>query len=211
MTYRILDTFCGAGGAGFGYHLAGFEVVGVDIAPQKHYPFEFHQADALEYIAEYGREFDAIHASPPCQGYSRMRFLPWLKDKKYPLLIEKTREILQASGKFWVIENVMDAPLAGGVLCGASLGFPLSRHRRFETNVFFLFPVCPGHPIIQSGKAVMATKYRGHGITGVYKDYDANTSLGIDWMTKDELAQAIPPAYTKFIGEQLIAYLEAHV
>ncbi len=114
---RLLDLFCGAGGAAVGYHNAGFdEIIGVDIKPQPRYPFEFVQADALEYLAEHGREFDAIHASPPCQGYSIMHNLPWLRGRDYPLLILPTIEMLEALGKPYVVENVMggveDAPEA---------------------------------------------------------------------------------------------------
>ncbi len=221
---RLLDLFCGAGGAAMGYHRAGFEVVGVDHLPQKHYPFEFHQADALEYCAAHGNEFDAIHASPPCQGYSRMRHLSWLKGREYPLLIPVTRLALQATGRpypvLWVIENVSDAPLMGAELCGAALGLPIRRHRRFESSILLLFPPCPGHEIVAHGHATMATKYPS-GITGVkiggqskalgvghnagWKE--AARMMGIDWMSRDELSQAIPPAYTEFIGRQLMAAL----
>src|SRR3990167_2895583 len=107
---KLLDLFCGAGGAAVGYHQAGFDtIVGVDIKPQKHYPFTFVEADALEYLAEHGHEFDAIHASPPCQGYSIMRNLPWLRDKDYPLLIEPIRERLIAAAVPYIIENVAGA------------------------------------------------------------------------------------------------------
>lgn len=204
---RLLDLFCGAGGAGMGYHRAGFEVVGVDIKPQPHYPFEFHQADALEYLAEHGHEFDAIHASPPCQGYSRMRHLPWLKNNKYPLLIEDTRKLLKQINKIYVIENVSDAPLDGYELCGASLGLPLIRHRRFEISIFILFPMCPGHPAIFHGNANMG-KNREGGIMGVLNGHSAKEAMEIDWMTYREMRQAIPPAYTEFIGKQLLHYLE---
>ena len=101
---RLLDLFCGAGGAAMGYHRAGFyEIVGVDIAPQPRYPFEFARADALEYLAEHGHEFDAIHASPPCQGYSIMHNLPWLRGRDYPLLLLPTLEMLEGLGKPYVV------------------------------------------------------------------------------------------------------------
>jgi len=201
---RLLDLFCGAGGAGMGYHRAGFEVVGVDIEPQPRYPFEFHQADALEYAAEHGHEFDAIHASPPCQGYSRMRHLPWLKGRVYPLLIEPTRELLQGIGKPWVIENVSDAPLNGAELCGLALGLPLIRHRRFESSILLLFPPCPGHPIVFSGSRTMRQRGKGAGVMGVLPGVSPQDALGIDWMTAREMRQAVPPAYTLFIGQQLL-------
>jgi DNA (cytosine-5)-methyltransferase 1 len=205
---KLLDLFCGAGGAAMGYHRAGFEVVGVDIKPQPHYPFEFHLADALEFCAEHGAECDVIHASPPCQGYSRMRHLVWLKDKEYPLLIPATRTALQATGKIWVIENVSDSPLQGAQLCGAALGFPIIRHRRFESNIMLLFPPCPGHPILIHGYATMSIRGKRGGIMGIAPGQDEHEAMGIDWMTKIEMRQAVPPAYTQFIGRQLIAALE---
>ena len=107
---RLLDLYCGAGGAALGYHRAGFdEIVGVDIATQPRYPFEFVQADALEFLADHGHEFAAIHASPPCQGYSIMHNLPWLRGREYPLLILPTIEMLEVLGKPYVVENVMGA------------------------------------------------------------------------------------------------------
>lgn len=205
---RLLDLFCGAGGAGMGYHRAGFEVVGVDIAPQPHYPFEFIQGDALEYLAAHGAEFDAIHASPPCQGYSRMRHLPWLAGREYPMLIEPIRKLLVKIGKPYIIENVKDAPLDGSELCGLALGLNLIRHRRFETSFMILFPPCPGHPVIFSGSATMEKRGKSHGVMGVI-DGDAKTALGIDWMTNREMRQAIPPTYTEFIGKQLIERLQS--
>jgi DNA (cytosine-5)-methyltransferase 1 len=201
---KLLDLFCGAGGAAMGYHRAGFDVVGVDIKPQPHYPFEFHQADAFEYLAEHSHEFDAIHASPPCQGYSRLRHLPWLKGREYPLLIDATREALQATGKLWVIENVADAPLNGALLCGAALGLNLVRHRRFESSILLLFPHCPGHPVLFRGSANMKKYGQGSGVTGLADGQNPALALGIDWMTGAEMRQAIPPAYTEFIGWQLL-------
>ncbi len=215
---RLLDLFCGGGGAAMGYHQAGFEVVGVDIKLQPRFPFACVQADALEYVSQHGREYDLIHASPPCQGYSRLRHLPWLRDRVYPLLIPVTRLALQATGKPWIIENVADAPLMGGVLCGSALGLPISRHRRFECSHLLLFPPCPGHSILASGRATMSLKYRSSGgITGIKAGGQSRTPgighnagwraaaemMGIDWMIRDELAQAIPPAYTCWLGQQL--------
>lgn len=190
-----------------GYHRAGFEVVGVDIKPQPHFPFRFVQADALEYCAEHGAEFDAIHASPPCQGYSRMRHLPWLKDREYPLLIPVTRLALQATGKPYVIENVSDAPLMGAELCGAALGLPIVRHRRFESNVLLLLPPCPGHPVLYAGARTMCQRGRASGVMGLADGQSPADALGVDWMTQREMRQAIPPAYTEYIGWQLVAHL----
>jgi DNA (cytosine-5)-methyltransferase 1 len=130
--YRLLDLFCGAGGAGMGYHRAGFTVIGVDLNPQPHYPFEFHQADALTFPLD---GYDAIHASPPCQHYSKMSLCkPGLADT-YPDLVEPTRQRLAAAGVPYIIENVEGAPLIEPTrICGSGLGMRLQRHRLFETN-----------------------------------------------------------------------------
>lgn len=209
MRPKLLDLFCGAGGAAMGYHRAGFEVVGVDIRNQPRYPFEFYQADALEYLAEHGREFDVIHASPPCQGYSRMRHLPWLANRVYPLLIPAVRTALQETGRIWVIENVSDAPLNGAELCGQALGLPIIRHRRFESSCVLLFPPCPGHGVLFHGSRTMGKRGGNGGVMGVLENQNPGEALGIDWMNQRELRQAIPPAYTAWIGAQLMAYLEA--
>ena len=201
---RLLDLFCGAGGAGMGYHLAGFEVTGVDISPQPHYPFEFVQADALEYLETHGHAFDVIHASPPCQAYSQMRHLPWLKGRSWPKLIGPVRELLQHLGRPYVIENVKGAPLAGGELCGVSVGLELVRHRVFECEPLMLFPGCAGHGILYSGRATMGVRGKGVGVMGVPGHMTAKDALGIDWMTGREMRQAIPPAYTRWIGERLL-------
>lgn len=211
---KLLDLFSGAGGAAMGYYRAGFtDITGVDLAPQPRYPFRFVQADALGFLRGLisggnANRFDLIHASPPCQGYSRMRFLPWLRDNDYPLLIDETRELLEESGVPYVIENVSDAPLDGGLLCGASLGLSLSRHRRFECRPFILFPPCPGHNVIEPGRASLSTRYsRSGGVTGVMNGVSAEEATEIDWMIRRELAQAIPPAYTEYIGNQMRALL----
>ena len=141
MKPRLLDLFCGAGGAGMGYHRAGFDVVGVDLNPQPRYPFEFHQADALDYAREHGREFDAIHASPPCQAYSLASRQWRIRGRKYPVLIAKTRELLNAMAKPFVIENVPGAPLINPtVLYGTMFGLMTMRPRLFETS--FAIPMC---------------------------------------------------------------------
>ena len=143
MRPRLLDLFCGAGGAGMGYSRAGFEVVGVDIAPQKHYPFEFHQADALEYLAQHGAEFDAIHASPPCQRYSAITHAK-RTENNYPDLIPSTREALIKCDRPYVIENVPRAPLINPlILCGTMFDLHVIRHRLFEmSNSIYFSPPC---------------------------------------------------------------------
>ena len=157
---RLLDLYCGAGGTGMGYSRAGFDIFGVDNDPKVlgHYPFPCVCADALEYLAEHGHEYDCIHASPPCQGYSVMNNLPWLKDREYPLLILPTLELLEKIDRPYVLENVMGARhgakglkkrgleahgLKAGWLCGTMFGLPFYRHRLFATNWFWL---APGHP-----------------------------------------------------------------
>ena len=210
----LLDLFCGAGGAAMGYYRAGFEITGVDHKPQPHYPFEFHQADALEYLKKHGHEFDIIHASPPCQGYSKLAGMH--KSKEYPLLIEELRKILKKIGKPYIIENVEQAPLCycstlfgsyGVMLCGSMfrLGVKegyLRRHRIFETSFSVSQPRCR-----HRGRAVAVY---GHGcFTGRHRSLNRRKSaeaLQIDWMTHQEMTQAIPPAYTEFIGRQLILY-----
>ena len=149
---KLLDLFCGAGGAAVGYQLAGFEVVGVDINHQPHYPFEFHQADALEFPLD---GFDAYHASPPCQGYIYATKKYRNQGKEYPLLIEPIREILLKTGKPYVIENPIGAPLRNPIrLCGISFGLQVLRHRLFESNIGILEPPHIKHEIfIYNGTA----------------------------------------------------------
>lgn len=223
---RLLDLFCGAGGCAVGYRRAGFEVVGVDLKPQPRYPFEFHQGDALEFLAQHGHEFDAIHASPPCQGYSRLRHLPWLKGRAWPLLIDPLRLALRDLGVPWIIENVEDSPLRGVVLCGQMFGLPVYRHRLFEASFALLSQPHRQHrEVIGRGRRVndrrKGTLNAGSGkgawgsggiVTvagGQFRKADGEKALGIDWMTKDELAQAIPPAYTEFLGRQLLRVVAA--
>ena len=296
---RLLDLFCGAGGAAMGYSRADFDqIVGVDIKPQPRYPFEFVQADALEYLAEHGDEFDAVHASPPCQGYSIMHNLPWLRGREYPLLILPTIEMLEGLGKPYVVENVMGARygsktlkkrgleahgLKAGWLCGGMFGLPFYRHRLFATNWMWL---APGHPWHTSRRpAGITSDSRGRGITeqvvtnpvnsgwrqyhdgalNIRPGYEkvpfsyptivaerlrangrprdskiglsngmpetqlanwqngaqgngvgighakgwrlAAEAMGIDWMKRDELTQAVPPIYTEFIGLQMLLVL----
>lgn len=195
-----------------GYHRAGFEVVGVDIKPQKNFPFEFHQADALTYPLG---GFDVIHASPPCQRYARIGCVHGVR-QNHPDLLGATRVRLEESGVPWVIENVPDSKLENAfVLCGSMFGLgaigaldgiyrQLRRHRLFQSNIFILTPSCnhQGEPIGVYGRGgpQRATRNRGYmGGTRERKD-----AMGIDWMNTQELSQAIPPAYTEYIGQQLI-------
>lgn len=215
---RLLDLFCGAGGAGMGYYQAGFEVVGVDIVYQKHYPFEFHQGDALEFVASHGHEFDVIHTSPPCQFYSRTKNFKNTK-KNHPDMVDATRDALIATGKPYIIENVPDAPLQNPLtLCGTMFGLGVIRHRIFETSpeIYFLPATCQHGPVEpiwwqkqlsarRSGKTYNYITVAGNS----FRLPVASRAMGINWMTRDELAQAIPPAYTKWIGEQMLLCLSA--
>jgi len=196
---RLLDLFCGAGGAAYGYHLAGFDdIVGVDIKLQPRYPFEFVQADALDYVAEHGQEFDVIHASPPCQAFTNARVI---HGREHPDLLTPTRDSLDRVGKPWVIENVPGAPMRVDLmLCGSMFGESrLKRHRWFEfwaVLPLMLLPPC-GH----SKQIVSVFGHGGHRYHGVAEWREV---MGIDWMIRDELAQAIPPAYTEWIGSKIL-------
>jgi len=208
---RLLDLFCGAGGAAMGYHRAGFDVVGVDIELQPHYPFEFHQADALTFPLE---GFDAIHASPPCQFATAYRRRP-AHVKLARNLIPQTRELLRATGLPYVIENVPTARvhLVDPVeLCGSSFNLNVRRHRLFESNVPLVAPPCDhGWQTPRFPPATNRTNLRSTVEIGVYRIPLAlqRVAMGIDWMTLPELSQAIPPAYTRLLGHQLLAALEA--
>jgi DNA (cytosine-5)-methyltransferase 1 len=223
-----LDLFCGAGGASMGLHRAGFDVTGVDIRPQPRYPFRFVRADALNPPFAL-RSFDFIWASPPCQAHTSLRKM-W-NAKPHADLIPQTREILTASGVPYAIENVPGSPLRSTVmLCGTMFdlrtdcGAELRRHRFFETNFIILAPQC------SHGRAVIGI-YGGHvrdrcrtiTITGhtpqqnvvrnrvrqTFSVDDARGAMGIDWMTMDGLSQAIPPAYSEFIGRAALVQLQS--
>lgn len=220
MKPRLLDLFCGAGGAAMGYHRAGFEVVGVDIKPQPEFPFTFYQGDAFEWwnvlIGEdvaLGRRpgFDAIHASPPCQAYSSLRFLGKQGHIDHPALIEPTRERLIASGLPWVMENVIGSPLWNPLmLCGSAFGLGVRRHRLFESSHLIFGTPCR-HADQPEPWAVYGDHHRNEppkrGIRRASIDV-AKVAMGIDWMPWKPLTQAIPPAYTEWIGRQLITALE---
>lgn len=212
MEKIILDLHCGAGGTGYGYYLAGFKVVGVDIKPQKHYPFEFHQADAVEFLREHWMKFDAIHSSPPCQKYSKSANQWRLEGKEYPDLIEVTRNELIKTGLPYIIENVPGSPLRNPIaLNGSYFGLLVHRPRLFETNFPINQPYIPKtKKPVKMGRSVKEgdiIQPVGH-FSGA--DY-ARRQMQIDWMTKAELAQAIPPAYTRWIGEILMGYLNGGV
>ena len=207
---RILDLFCGAGGASMGYHRAfpDAHITGIDLHPQPRYPFHFTQADALDALedADFIAGFDFVHASPPCQHYSTMsNCRPGLADK-YPDLIAATRDRLITNGAPYVIENVPGSPLRDPVeLCGHMFGLRFYRHRLFECS----FPV----PLTMHPPHVTPASKAGHWRPGTIMSVaghvspmaEARAAMGIDWMTRDELAESIPPAYTHYIGAQFAA------
>jgi DNA (cytosine-5)-methyltransferase 1 len=209
---RLLDLFCGAGGAAMGYHRAGFEVVGVDINPQPHYPFEFHQADAfdaLRAVAErdpfwLGR-FDAIHASPPCQAYSSLRRIH--PGNEYPELIPVVIDRLDCWGGPYVVENVPTRALGAQLmLCGTMFGLGvegrrLYRHRYFRLN--WAGPLGPAD-CCHDLPSIQVTGTGNGGSRQPTTHAQLREAMGIDWMSRPELSQAIPPAYTEWIGSQLM-------
>ena len=208
---RLLDLFCGAGGAAMGYHRAGFDVVGVDLEPQPSYPFEFVQADALDYPLD---GFDAIHASPPCQFATDYKRRPaHVHDS--PNLIAATRRRLDAPGVPYVIENVERAlshlrnPIT---LCGSSFGLDVRRHRLFECSFPVMAPPCAhGWQTPRFPQATNRANLRSTVEIGVWRIplETQQRAIGIDWMGVAELSQAIPPAYTELIGYQLLDRLKA--
>jgi len=225
---KLLDLFCGAGGASMGYHRAGFEVVGVDINPQPHYPFEFIQADAMAFPLG---GFDVVHASPPCQAFTALRTM--YNAKAHDDLLTPTRERLIEWGGPSVIENVEGAPMTDYIrLCGTSFGLgtgdaDLRRHRWFEVRPEPPFPtpqcvhggrlvigVYGGHSRDRRRRQASVGVYGGAGGSSVrdgtqqFSTAERAEAMGIDWMTGNELSQAIPPAYTEWIGRHLLASLE---
>jgi DNA (cytosine-5)-methyltransferase 1 len=210
----LLDLFSGAGGAGMGYHRAGWEVVGVDLHPQPRYPFMFVQSDAVTALVSllHGgsvggytlSDFDAIHASPPCQRNSTMTKGLW-KDrlKDHPDLITPIRPLLKRTGKPYIIENVPGAPLHNPViLCGSMFGLKVRKHRLFECSFPVMTPPCnhkaQGRVVAVYGHSGGSSKRDGLTFGGVTTWRDA---MQIDWMTGAELAEAIPPAYTEHVAK----------
>lgn len=207
---KILDLFCGAGGASVGLHKAGFEVVGLDINPQPNYPFEFIQADALEIGLD---GYDAYWASPPCQAYSSGGTIE--SRKRHPRLIEPIRMRMVSTHKPYIIENVVGAPLHNPImLCGVMFGLKVIRHRLFESSFTIQQPPHPKHIGSVSNGDYFGV-YSG-GRCGCFGNNEKRRKLkigtleewqhamGIDWMTKKELTQAVPPAYSEYIGKWLL-------
>lgn len=233
---KILDLYCSAGGAAMGYHRAGFDVYGADIEPQPHFPFAFHQGDAIVILANLLRgrsiqfrhvdgtiealslaDFDAIHASPPCQAYSITKHT---HKNSHPELVPPTRWLLRKTALPFIIENVPGAPLRDPlILCGSMFHLratdvdgselALRRHRLFESNLWLMPPggcYHDGTPIGGVYGGGSSSRRRATERRGGYVPVAAvsRVLLGIDWMNRDELAQSIPPAYTEWIGHQII-------
>lgn len=201
---RCLDLFCCAGGAGEGYRQAGFDVTGVDIVEQPKNPHRFILSDALEYVRLHGHEYDFIHASPPCQAYTKAG-KQWRKEgRQYADLIADTRKALKRTGKPWVIENVPGAPLVNPVILNGSVfGIRVHRPRLFESSFAIEQPDIPPSKPVKMGRPIVEgdiVQPVGH-FSGV--EY-ARKEMGLPWMGQKELAQAIPPAYTRWIAEQFL-------
>lgn len=204
----LYDVYCGAGGATRGYQLAGFHVVGIDVASQRHYcGDEFYQMDAFEFFSACARgdfaQPNAWHCSPPCQAYSKAAKYT---RKSYPDLLDATRQRLIESGIPWVIENVPGAPMRVDIrLCGCMFGLKLRRQRWFETS-WKHFEL--RQPCLHDGPVVSVV---GHGTPTWVRDRlgycpgiaELREAMGIDWMTRAELSQAIPPAYTEYVGRRI--------
>lgn len=205
---KVLDLFCCAGGAGMGYHQAGFDVTGVDIKPQPKYPFNFILSDAIEYLIKHGSEYDFIHASPPCQGYSNLT--PLAHRANYEKLISVLRKELIKIGKSYCIENVAGARrdlINPTMLCGSMFGLRTQRHRFFETTFSFKPPKKCNHSelpllVTTASKASREKRFK-LGIKPKTVE-NAPAAYGIDWMDFNGLKESIPPAYTKYIGNQFL-------
>jgi len=217
---RLLDLFSAAGGAAAGYSRAGWDVTGVDILPQPEYPFPFIQADAIAYAREHGHEYDAIHASPPCQPFTRAAHVMRAQGGRTsePDLLDPTRDVLEAIGRPWIIENVVGAPLRDPLmLCGSMFGLKVRRHRLFESSAPLMAPGPCRHK--EQGKPVGLYGSMGDTVQGIDRATgrhviggrtaatieEAQDAIGIDWTRRwASLKLAIPPAYTEWIGRQLI-------
>lgn len=207
MKPKLLDLFCGAGGCSAGYAAAGFEIVGVDINPQRNYPFEFIQMDALEAIKKYGPSFDIIHASPPCQRYSILTPIEY-KNNHPDLLVPTRKAIKTLEDKIYIIENVPGArhlminPI---MICGTMFGMNLWRHRYFECNPVLTFPPATcnhsKNPVMISGTSRRHVEGKR---VGENTAEECRKESGLTWMTRKEMDEAIPPAYTEWIGNQLL-------
>ncbi len=206
-----LDLFCGAGGAAWGYALAGFEVIGVDCRPQPRYPFRFLLGDALTWLEQVQDQVDLIHASPPCQRWS-----PRTPDRtRHPDWVHPTLARLQALDKPFVLENVPGAhPVLRSalLLCGSMFGLPLRRHRLFQSNLLLFAPGPCHHEVCRYGvyghSVWVLQRQRQREERATTSVAQGRRAMGLPWMSQAELAQAIPPHYTWWLGWQVRAVLE---
>lgn len=218
MRPLLLDAFCCAGGASVGYHRAGWDVVGVDIEPQPNFPYEFHRGDAIEFIKEHGHEFDAVHASPPCQASSALT-KGTNQGRVYPQLIPDTREVLASLAVPTVIENVAGAPIRKDLrLCGEQFGLAVIRHRYFECTGWA--PVSLPHRKHRGrvqgwrhGEYFDGPYFAVHGEGGGKGSVaEWQKAMGISHTdVRKEIAEALPPAYAEYIGRQLLGAIEAPI
>lgn len=219
--YKLLDLFCGAGGAAAGYADAGFNVTGIDINPQPNYPFTVIQDDALEYAKLHGHKYHIIHASPPCQAYTPLRNLYTKNPKQHPDLVAVTRHTLHETERPYIIENVPGAPLHQPIrLCGSSFNLGVRRHRLFESNMPLLALPCnhakQGRPIgVYGNGGGWSRRIQQHAAEHnrtlsirATRLQDCYNAMGMHWGTRREVTQAIPPAYTRFLGQQIITILD---
>jgi len=205
---RLLDTYCCQGGASMGYYLAGFEVEGVDLSPQPRYPFPFHQGDAVEFIREHGHKYDVITGSPTCRRWTNAQKI---RGNEHPDLITPTREAMQEVAKPYVIENVEGAAAAMTdplLLCGAMFGLKTYRHRLFESSLPLGTRLHPRHlaPLAKMGRPVREGEFM-HVVGNFTDAARARQVMGMPWASRDGLREAIPPAYTLFLGEQVARLL----
>jgi DNA (cytosine-5)-methyltransferase 1 len=206
---RLLDLFCGGGGASAGYVMAGFDVVGVDIVKKKSYPYEFYKANAIEVLKDkkFIAGFDIIHASPPCQFYSITGNLMRAQGKttSKPDLLAEVRDLLIATSKPYIIENVPGAPMTGITLCGSMFGLKVRRHRIFESSMPLMTLECDhksqGRPVGVYGSINDEIPKGGRTAKTLL---EGQLAMGIDWLGWGDLKESIPPAYTKYLGEQVL-------
>lgn len=219
---RLLDLYCGAGGAAVGYHRAGFShITGIDTRNQPRYPFDYIQADALEYLAAHGHEYDAIHASPPCQAFVALAKVS-TGQNNHPDLLTPTLAALQPLTTPWVVENVETAPMpATVILCGSSFNLKVRRHRKFASNIFIPAKPCQHKDqpyvigVYGSGAGARGhfrwdpqrKKMRNFGRQARYTAEASDAMGGLDWMVRREMNEAVPPAYTEYIGRYLLEYI----